>query len=171
MSGLRPRVHVIQQEGKMKTLVLGLGNPILGDDGVGLRVAEEVESRVDQRDITVVDTSLSGLSLLDVLAGYDKAIIIDAVQTVEGKPGQIYRLDPEALDFTRHAASPHDVNFATALELGKRLGLALPREIVIFAVEVADASTFSEECTPEVKGAIPVCVEMIIQELDGGRDA
>ncbi len=155
----------------MKTLVLGLGNPILSDDGVGLRVAEEVESRVDQRDITVVDTSLSGLSLLDVLAGYDKAIIIDAVQTVEGKPGQIYRLDPEALDFTRHAASPHDVNFATALELGKRLGLALPPEIVIFAVEVADASTFSEECTPEVKGAIPVCVEMIIQELDGGGDA
>jgi len=155
----------------MKTLVLGLGNPILSDDGVGLRIAEELEGRVDQQEVTVMETSVAGLSLLDMLAGYDKAIMIDAVQTVGGQAGRIYRLDPEALDFTRHAASPHDVNFATALELGKRLGLPLPREIVIFAVEVADASTFSEECTPEVKQAIPVCAKMIIQELGGGPDA
>lgn len=155
----------------MKTLILGLGNPILSDDGVGLRVAGELKGRLDQQEATVMETSMAGLSLLDALAGYDKAIIIDAIQTVEGKAGQIYRLDPEAFNTTRHAASPHDVNFATALELGNRLGLALPQQIVIFAIEVADASTFSEECTPEVKGAIPVCVEMIIQELDGGPDA
>jgi hydrogenase maturation protease len=155
----------------MKTLVLGLGNPILSDDGVGLHIAEELEGKVDQQEVTVMETSMAGLNLLDLLAGYDKAIMIDAIQTVGGQAGQIYRLDPEALDFTRHSATPHDVNFATALELGRRVGLALPTQIVIFAVEVADASTFSEECTPEVKGAIPVCVEMIIQELDGGSNA
>ena len=112
-----------------------------------------------------METSMAGLNLLDVLAGYDKAIVVDAIQTGEGKPGQIYRFIPDAFDVTRHAASPHDVNFATALELGRMLGLPLPREIIIFAIEVADASTFSEECTPAVRGAIPVCVEMVLQEL------
>jgi hydrogenase maturation protease len=155
----------------MKTLILGLGNTILCDDGVGIHVAEELESRLTEPEITVLETSLSGLSLLDILVGYDKAIIVDAIQTVGGKPGAIYRLDPDALQVSRHAASPHDVNLATALELGKKLGLALPREIVIFAIEVADVTTFSEECTPELKKAIPVCVKMVIQELKGKPDA
>ncbi|MGB2799574.1 MAG: hydrogenase maturation protease [Dehalococcoidia bacterium] len=149
----------------MKTLVLGLGNPILSDDAVGLRVVEELEGRVDQQEVKLVETTVAGLGLLDFLTGHDRAIIIDSIQTVGGQAGQIYRLDPEALDFTRHSASPHDVNLATALELGKRLELSLPQQIVIFAIEVADASTFSEECTPEVRRAIPACVEMIIQEL------
>ena len=151
----------------MKTVVLGLGNPILSDDAVGLRVVKELEGRVDQQEVTLIETSVAGLGMLDFLTGYDRAIIIDSIQTVGGQAGQIYRLDPEALDFTRHAASPHDVNLATALELGKRLELSLPQQIVIFAIEVMDASTFSEECTPEVSRAVPACVEMIIQEING----
>jgi hydrogenase maturation protease len=144
---------------------------MLSDDGAGLRVAEALKSRLDQPEVTVVETSMAGLSFLDLLAGYDKAIIIDAIQTEGGKGGQIYRLDSEALGLTRHAAAPHDMDFATALELGKRLGMTLPQQVIIFAIEVADASTFSEECTPEVRRAIPVCVEMIIRELKGGTSA
>ena len=155
----------------MKTLVLGLGNPILSDDGVGPRVAKELEGSLDQREVTVVETSLAGLSLLDLLTGYDKAIIVDAIQTVGGKPGQIYRLDPEAFNATLHTASPHDVNFATALELGSKLGLPLPRQIDIFAIEVEDVTTFNEECTSEVECAIPVCVEVIRKELQGDHNA
>jgi len=155
----------------MKTLVLGLGNPILTDDGVGPQVAKELEGRLDQQEITVMEGSLGGLNLLDLLVGYDRAIIIDAIETVGGKAGQIYRLDLEAFDATRHAASVHDINFATALELGKRLGLALPQQIDIFAIEVVDTSRFSEECTPKVTEAIPLCVETIVQEMEGGQDA
>ena len=155
----------------MKTLILGLGNPILSDDGVGLRVAEELKGRLDQPEVTVEETSMAGLSLLDMLLGYDRAIIIDAIQTVGGQVGQVYLLTPEVFDATRHATSPHGVGFATAIELGSRLGLALPQQIVIFAIEVADVSTFSEECTPEVRRAIPVCVNMILQELDGSHNA
>jgi len=151
----------------MKTLILGLGNPILTDDGVGPRVAKELEGRLDQQEATVMETSLAALDMIDLLAGYDRAIIIDAIQTVRGKVGQIYRIKPEAFDATRHTASPHDVNFATALELGNQLGMALPSQIDIFAVEVADTSRFSEECTPKVTEAIPICVEMIVQELRG----
>ena len=155
----------------MKTLVLGLGNPILSDDGVGLQVARELKTNLDQQEVTVEETSLVGLSLLDLLTDYDRAIIVDAIQTVGGKAGQIYQLDPEAFNATLHASSPHDINFATVLELGTQLGLALPKQIEIFAIEVVDASTFSEQCTPDVRQAIPVCVEMIIQELKGDHDA
>ena len=152
-------------DGKTKTLILGLGNSLLSDDGVGLTIAAELKSRLDQSDITVIETSVAGLSLLDLLVGYDRAIIIDAIQTLDGKPGQIYRLDPEAFDTTRRTISPHDVNFTTALEFGKKVGLSLPQEIVIFAIEVSDVSTFSEELTPQVTQAIPTCVEIVLQEL------
>ncbi len=149
----------------IKTLILGLGNPILRDDGVGCHVAMALKERLQEPEVDVLEASIAGLDFLDMLTGYDKVIIIDAIQTGEGTPGQIYRLNLEAFNATRHAASPHDVNFATALELGNKLGLALPSHIDIFAVEVADTSCFGEECTPEVTEAIPLCVEMIVQEL------
>jgi hydrogenase maturation protease len=155
----------------IKSLILGLGNPILSDDGVGIRVAQELKGRLDQPEITVEETSLAGLGVLDLLTGYDRVILIDAIQTVGGQVGQIYRFGPEALALTSHTASPHDTNFITALELGRRLGLALPQQIVIFAIEAADVTTFSEECTSAVSQAVPVCVEMILQEIDGHAEA
>ncbi|MGD1118861.1 MAG: hydrogenase maturation protease [Dehalococcoidales bacterium] len=149
----------------MKTLVLGLGNPILCDDGVGCRIAAALQQKIDNPDIDIREESLAGLDLLELLSVYDRAIIIDAIQTGKGRPGRLYRLGPEALAQTRHAASPHDVNLATALELGEQLKLKLPREIIIFAIEVEDVTTFREECTPAVLKAIPKCVEVVISEL------
>jgi len=153
-------------DGKTKTLILGLGNSLLCDDGVGIYVAAELKNRVDRPDTTVMETGVAGLSLLDLLVGYDRAIIVDAIQTVGGKAGEIYRLEPKAFDTALHTASAHGIDFTTALEFGKKLGLPLPQEIVIFAIEASDVSTFSEECTSEVKSAIPACVEMVLQELN-----
>ncbi len=149
-----------------KTLILGLGNPILSDDGVGCRVAMALKDRLKEPDVNVIEASIAGLDFLDLLTGYYRAIIIDAIQTDKGTPGQIYRLEPEILANTRHAGTPHDVNFATALELGKKLGLPLPQQITVFAIEVKDVVTFNEKCTPEVEQAISSCVKMIIKELD-----
>jgi hydrogenase maturation protease len=149
----------------MKTIVIGLGNPIVSDDGVGIRIAETLESRLNPKEAAVISASLAGLDLLDMMVGYDRAIVIDAIQTLQGKPGDIYRLDADALKTTRHTSSTHDVNLATALELGKRLGLELPRQIDVIAIEVADVTTFSEELTPEVAQAVSLCVEMVVADL------
>jgi hydrogenase maturation protease len=151
----------------MKTLVLGIGNPILSDDGVGIRVAQEVGKKLDDPQITVSETSAAGLSLLDSLIGYNNVIIIDAIQTKGGKAGQIYRMKPEDFSFAKHISSPHQINLVTALELGKALNLAMPQEISIFAVEAKDTTSFSEECTPEVEQAIPEAVKMVLDELVG----
>jgi len=149
----------------MKTLVLGLGNPILSDDGVGIRVAHEVANQLNSTQVTVVETSAAGLSLLDSIVGYDRVIIIDAIQTEKGEAGQIYRMGAEDFSSTKHLVSPHQVNLATAMELGKMLNLAMPEEITVFAIEAKDITTFSEKCTPEVEKAIPEAVRMVLAEL------
>jgi len=151
----------------MKTLVLGLGNPILSDDGAGIRVAQEVGKQLNDPQITVSETSAAGLSLLDSIVGYDKVIIIDAIQTKKGQAGQIYRMKSEDFSFAKHFSSPHQTNLVTALELGKMLGLVMPQKITIFAVEAKDIASFSEKCTPEVERAIPEAVKMVLDELVG----
>jgi hydrogenase maturation protease len=156
--------------GKLRTLILGLGNTILSDDGVGCRVAMALKDRLNSPDVDIMEASIAGLDFLDVLTGYDRTIIIDAIQTEKGTPGQIYRFGPDILASTRHASTPHDVNLATALELGKRLNMKLPHQIIIFAIEVKDVTSFSEECTPEVMKAIPACVKMVLQELKEDRN-
>jgi hydrogenase maturation protease len=149
----------------MKALVLGIGNPILSDDGVGIKVAHEAGKHLNDPQIAVCETSAAGLSLLDSILGYDKVVIVDAIQTKEGKAGQIYRMKPEDFSFAKRVSSPHQINLVTALELGKMLSLAMPREITVFAVEAKDITAFSEKCTPEVEKAIPEVVKMVLEEL------
>jgi hydrogenase maturation protease len=151
----------------MKTLVLGLGNPILSDDGVGIRVAQEVREKLNDPQVTVAETSGAGLSLLDSIVGYDKVILIDAIQTKEGQAGQVYRMGTEDFPSAKYFPSPHQINLLTALELGKILNLAMPQEITIFAVEARDITSFSEKCTPEVEKAIPEVVKMVLEDLVG----
>lgn len=150
----------------MKTLVLGLGNPILSDDGVGIRVAQEVGKELEDPQITIAETSEAGLSLLDSIVGYDKVIIIDAIQTREGNAGQVYRMGIEDFSFSKRFSSPHQINLVTALELGKMLDLTMPQKITIFAVEAKDITNFSDKCTPDVDRAIPVVVKMVLEELN-----
>jgi hydrogenase maturation protease len=152
----------------VKTLILGLGNPILTDDGVGIKVVHALESRVDDPQVTLHESSVGGLNLLDVLEGYDRAVIVDAIQTSDGTTGDVYHLSSDGFEPCLHVSCVHDVNFATALELGRKTGLRLPRDITIVAVEVQDVITFSEECTPRVQVAVSTAVNTVLQKLESG---
>jgi hydrogenase maturation protease len=147
-----------------KTLVLGIGNSVLCDDGVGIRVATEVGKKVSDPAITIAEACQGGLFLLEAFLGYDHVVLIDAIQTKGGIPGQVYELQPEDFPSALHLSSPHQVDFATALKLGKSLGLPMPSSIDIVAVEAEDVTTFREICTPEVEKAIPVAVEMALRK-------
>jgi hydrogenase maturation protease len=149
----------------MDTLILGMGNPILKDDGVGLRVAEKLQDKIHSQNTTVMVTELGGINLLELLVGYDQAIIIDSIKTSKGKPGHIYRLGPESILGSRHTNSTHGIDFAAILELGKRLGMKMPQKIVIFAIEAEDISTFGEKCTLAVNQAIFVCMRRVMKEI------
>jgi hydrogenase maturation protease len=149
----------------MKTLILGIGNPILSDDEVGFLVAERLRKALKSRkDITVKETSVSGLSLLDEITGYERLIIVDAIQTRDGKPGDIYRLTPADFKVGRMAVI-HDVGLFSALELARKLDMEVPREVVIFAIEAKDIATFSEKCSAEVEEAIPQAADMVLKEV------
>ena len=146
----------------MKTLILGFGNPILTDDAVGIRVAEELAREFP--DITVEATSEAGLSILDNVTGYDKLVIIDSIKTGKGKPGELYRLTLEDLQPRSDFSSSHGLDIATALKLGEMMGYPMPSEVSIYAVEVKDNTSFGEKCTPELERSISLIVGQIVKE-------
>jgi hydrogenase maturation protease len=150
----------------LKTLILGLGNPYLSDDSAGLKVIHLLEERLSNPDVSLYETSLAGINLLDILVGRNKAIIVDAIRTSNGKPGNIYRLTPEEFDTSCHTTSSHDIGIIAAIELGKRLELAMPQVIEIIGIEAEDTVTLSENCTADVEAAIPIAADMIIKEVN-----
>ena len=145
----------------MNTLILGMGNPILTDDGVGIRIAQRLKE--ENAKLKVIETSEAGITLLDLIAGYDKLIIIDSIKTEKGKPGDLYKLELEDLKPSKDFSSSHGIGIATAFELGQRLGYRLPKFVSIYAVEIKDNTTFGEKCTEEVEQRIPFIVKQIIK--------
>lgn len=153
-----------------RTLLVGMGNPILSDDAVGIRLAGALATRLGPRpglDV-LAECCVGGLNLVDVIAGYDRVVVIDSIMTGGGTPGTWYRFDARALRDTLNLRNVHDTNFATALELGRTMGTHLPTddEIHVFAVEVADTATFSETMTPPLEAAFPELVEEIGAEVE-----
>lgn len=149
----------------VKTLVLGVGNPILSDDGVGIHAARELKKR-RLTGVTVDELAASGLELLDAVRGYERLIIIDAIQTKNGKPGDFYILDETDFEKSIHGSSPHGINIATALALGRKLiPQDMPKEVVFFAIEAKDVVNVSEKLTAEVSKALPGIIERIAKEL------
>lgn len=147
-----------------RVLVAGLGNPILGDDGVGVRVARAVQERVADPALDFLEAPLGGLALAERLEGYDRAILIDAIQTRGGVPGAVYRLTLDDVP-SYHADSAHDASLKAALELIRLQGGRVPGEIVIIAVEAVNLLEFGEELTPPVAAAVPAAVAAVLAEL------
>ncbi len=156
----------------MKILLLGLGNPILKDDAVGLKVVRKLGEMMTDKDVHVEEASFANIEILETISPYDRLIIVDSIKTGRGRPGDLYELSLENLQSTLHLSCPHDINLGTALELGKRLGMHVPEEIRIYAIEVEDNQTFSETCTPSVESAIPRIVKEIAErEHFGGKSS
>lgn len=152
------------------TLIVGLGNPILGDDGIGWRVAEEVRARLDvypelAANIQVECLSLGGLSLMEHMVGYQRAILIDAINLGLGPHGSIHTFPLEELPeyAGAHLASSHDTSLQTALRLGASMGAKLPRDITIIGIESVNVYDFSEELTPAVAEAVSPATQVVLE--------
>ena len=155
------------QTAKGKTLVIGLGNPIVSDDGVGLRVVQRVKEILANRDdVDVTEDYWGGLRLMERMIGYDRAIVIDAICT-GAEPGTIHRLTPGSVP-TQRSASAHDVNLPTALAFGRGVGAHLPAndDIRLIGIEAADVANVGDQCTPAVEATIPRAVDEVIRILD-----
>lgn len=149
----------------MKTLILGIGNSILCDDGIGPAVVHELKKRIRRPDIVCETTSLAGMPLLDIVTGYDSMIVIDAIQSGL-TPGEIRWLGTEDFHTPVTECSEHKMGILRVLELGNILGIAVPENVHIMAIEANDVTSFIEGLTPEVAGAIPKAIALIEQKME-----
>lgn len=162
----------------MKTLLIGLGNPILGDDGVGWVVAEQISTIianrqqpiVNRQDIEVDCVSLGGLSLMERLTGAERVILVDSIFTGSKPVGTVshFRLN-DLPDLTGgHSASAHDTSLRKALNVGRRLDIPLPSDenVIIVAIEAENVYDFGQELSPAVAKAVPQAIQTVLELID-----
>jgi hydrogenase maturation protease len=151
-----------------RSIVIGLGNPFLSDDGVGPMVARRVHEILDSPDTDLCELASGGVELMETMVGYRSAVIIDALLAGKGTPGACYLLDLQHCPPTRRVTTSHEIGLLEGLELGRRLGLAMPDSVSVYAIEVVDPLTFGTEMTGAVKGAIPRIAQEIATEISMG---
>lgn len=144
----------------MKTLVLGLGNPLLGDDAVGLRVAAALRGRLPP-EVELDEDYCGGLRLMERLAGYERVVIVDALVTGGHPPGLVLCLRPGEIE-TQHSGSTHDLSLSEALRLAATLGLPMPR-LDLVVIEAGKVLEFDEHLTPAVEAAVPRAARMVLE--------
>jgi hydrogenase maturation protease len=151
-----------------RTRVIGLGNPILMDDGVGIYAARLVQRWLPgEARVEVVELAVGGLGLMEAMIDFDRVILIDAIWQPEQPPGAILEFTAEALAATMNSASAHDIDLPGALVAGRRMGVHLPldAEIAIVAVCASVVLTFGERPTPPVLAAIPLAAARVLALL------
>ncbi len=126
------------------SIVIGVGNPVIADDGVGLEVARCLQRQLTLwKGITVAEVYNGGLELMEAMAGYDHAFIVDAI-VAGNPPGTIYHLGIDAVATSRNTSTTHNGSLSTAMELGRLAGLKVPTVVRIWAVEAGDVTSFRE---------------------------
>jgi hydrogenase maturation protease len=152
----------------LRTIVIGLGNPILSDDSVGIKVAAELKHLLRKNDgIDVIELYAGGINLMDAMTGYDKAIVVDAMLTGVNKPGTVKLMSVSKSNTTKNIVSSHDSSLLTALEVGRSIGLSLPLLscISVVGIEAKETEVFGYELSAEVSLAVPVAVKQVMAEL------
>lgn len=148
------------------TVVVGLGNPILGDDAVGLHVARAVARELGRSGgVDIKELHAGGIRVMDAVAGYERAIIVDAMCTGAHPAGCVRRLAIEELGAARTLASTHDTNLPTALALGRMLGMQMPEKLTIVGIEAVVTGSFAEELSEAVERSVHEAVRLIVGEV------
>jgi hydrogenase maturation protease len=115
-------------------------------------------------DIEVTCLAVGGLSLMEHLIGYDRVILIDAINTGQGALGNLFQFPLDRLPNQAfgHMCSAHDTTLQNALEVGRRLGARLPGRITIVGIETNQIYDFSEELSPPVAASVPKAVQVVL---------
>lgn len=154
-------------------LVVGLGNPLLGDDGVGWRVIDALEARLRREPsplrprVELDRLSVGGLTLMERLVDHRRVVLVDALLTGRREPGTVTRsllADLPTRDAS-HLDNAHDASLVMALAAGRAMGARLPDEVVVVGIEARTVDVFGEELSAPVAAAVPHAVEVLLAEL------
>lgn len=145
-------------------MVLGIGNLLLRDEGVGIHVVNELNSRyLFSENVTLVDGGTLGSRLIGVMSDCAALIVVDAVKN-GGAPGSLYRLENADLNLkTLTKNSLHEASFLETLLQCQMLGYQF--KTVIIGVEPDDISPWSDELTLTAKNRIPELVDAVLEEI------
>lgn len=148
----------------MRTVVVGLGNTLLADDGAGIRIVRGLRKKVKAAPgLKIKELSTGGLALLENIVNFDRAIIVDTISIPGGSPGKLHRLGPEDFRSRTGLVTGHQFGFLEAIEFGHRVNLNLPGRIRIYAIETGKTGMFSEELSKEIERRIPEIIAEIIK--------
>jgi len=146
----------------LKTAVIGIGNILLSDEGVGVRIIEELKKLELPEDVRVYDGGTSGIAILNFLDGVEKAIIVDAVRG-GGEPGTVYKFGIEEALNRKQMLSLHDIDFVMAYRVSKDI-LNLTENVIIIGIE-PERIEKGLEISEKVEKAIPKALKIILEEL------
>jgi len=150
---------------KNRVLVLGIGNPLLTDDGIGIVAAREIIKK-GLAGVDVEEATASGIEVMEMMLGYEKVIVADAIFLPDHEPGEIMHLKEEDFSHTVHGSSPHGVNISTAIALGRQTSPEMmPKDIVFIAMQAEDISTFGESQTEKVARMMSEFIDAVIKEI------
>lgn len=147
------------------TVIIGMGNPLLSDDGVGIAVAHAVAARLQQTmGLTVTELHTGGIRLMEAMAGFKRAVVVDAMLS-GAAPGTLQQFNSADFVTTKNTFSSHDTDFATAYDLGRLAGVPLPEQVSFWGIEAREFDLFGENFTDEVAAAVPGAVDRIVAQL------
>ncbi|RPJ57124.1 MAG: hydrogenase maturation protease [Acidobacteria bacterium] len=150
------------------TVLVGLGNPVRGDDAVGLRVAEALEALLAERPVTgarVVTSTRGGFELMELLEGADRAIVVDCLDLPDAVPGRVRRMSLGEVAGAARLVGSHDIGLAAAVELGRLLGARMPAHVEVYGIEAALEDRIEEGLSPGMAAAVPLVANWIHQRL------
>lgn len=152
-------------QNKKSILILGIGNILMKDDGVGVRVAEKMMEMHLPHDVEVMDGGVQGLNLLYYIEGRKKVIVIDTVSTGE-PPGTIYRFNENALVQKKELLrSSHDIDFVDVIKTSEFMGTK-PDEVLFIGIEPENIDE-GMELSPKIEARIPKIIELVRKEIEG----
>jgi len=153
-------------------VLIGLGNPVCGDDAVGLRVAERVEALLAERPVAGVRVATStrgGFELLDLLAGADAAIVVDCLAIPGASPGAVRDLALDQLAGCSRLVGSHDIGLAEVVDLGRLTGVPMPRRLDIVGVEAHPPERLEEGLSASLASVVEPLAERLYRRLASDR--
>jgi hydrogenase maturation protease len=146
-----------------KGILIGLGNPIMADDGTGLLVSRAVHKHLVGFDLDLACSS--GFDVVDRVLGFDSAVIIDSMVTGRHSPGNVVRLDLEGSEVTLRSRHSHGLGFMEALKMARAVGAAVPRRILVYGIEVVDPFSLGAEVSPAILARVEAAAREISQDV------
>ncbi len=147
----------------MRTRIICLGNTVMTDDGAAIHLARHLRERLgDPPEVDIVESAVAGYALLDMLPDWDRVVLVEAVKLEGHEPGEVLDLDPEGPQAQLRLFSSREEDLPTMMKIGRKLGRAMPDEVILLGIQGDVMCEFGEELTAPVAAALPAIADMVM---------